>query len=409
MATASPAGTAIPMCARGLHLLTPDNRWKGTDRCILCKRVNDKVLYETKRAAATGAPWTPAQTEARQTELLTASVSGTALKAAASAKVGAAVRRSPASAPAAAGAAVSAFAARAEGEVITAEPDLDEITATSDRGYRTRALAGMPDIDALRKARDAKLPVMLYGPPGAGKSDLVRSAFPDVITLNGDGDTLVDDFVGGWTPTDQADAYVWIDGPLIRAMRLGLPFFIDDATLISPKVLAIVYPVMDGRGWVQVKGHPVQQDDGTWGPDLVQAAEGFFILGGHNPGVHGAILTEALASRFSIHVHVATSYNIARSMDIDPRAIKIAENMVTQFAAGEVGWAPQMRELLAYQDVAAIWGTTAAVSNLVGVCPQEDRPALITHAKSVFGESVTHLALGEGMERKAIKGTEEPA
>jgi hypothetical protein len=40
--------------------------------------------------------------------------------------------------------------------------------------------------------------------------------------------------------------------------------------------------------------------------ETITAADGFYVVAGHNPGVHGAILTEALSSRFTFQFEVAT-------------------------------------------------------------------------------------------------------
>ena len=98
----------------------------------------------------------------------------------------------------------------------------------------------------LRKLREAEVPVLLYGPPGTGKTAIAEAAFPDVITVAGDGDTTVADLVGEYTQTPDG-RYLFVHGPLVQAMREGRPLFIDDASLISPTVLAVVYPAMDGR------------------------------------------------------------------------------------------------------------------------------------------------------------------
>jgi hypothetical protein len=58
------------------------------------------------------------------------------------------------------------------------------------------------------------------------------------------------------------------------------------------------------------------------------------------PGVHGAVLTEALASRFAAQIQVSTDYDLARALKIDPRAVRAARNLATRQASGEIGWAP---------------------------------------------------------------------
>lgn len=115
---------------------------------------------------------------------------------------------------------------------------------------------------------------------------------------------------------------------------------------------------------------------------------------GHNPGVHGAVLTDALSSRFSAQIHVSTDYDLATQLGIDPRAVRVARNLATRQGKGEVGWVPQLRELLAFQRIAGILGANAAAANLVGVAPDEDRDTVATVVRNVFGTTVKPLALG---------------
>ncbi|QFZ18494.1 AAA family ATPase [Saccharothrix syringae] len=250
--------------------------------------------------------------------------------------------------------------------------------------YHPRVLSGMPDVTALRRLRDAGVAALLYGPPGTGKTSVVEAAFPDLVTVQGDGDTTVADFVGEYTQTDDG-RYVFVHGPLVRAMREGVPLFIDDATLIPPTVLAVVYPAMDGRRRIVVKAN---------GGEVVDAAPGFYVIAGHNPGVHGAILTDALSSRFSAQIQVSTDYDLATQLRIDKRAVKVARNLATRQARGEIGWAPQLRELIAFQKIAGVLGADAAAGNLVGIAPEEDRDVVAAAVKAAFGTTVEPLALG---------------
>jgi len=238
----------------------------------------------------------------------------------------------------------------------------------------------MPDVEALRKLRTEGVPALLYGPPGTGKTSLVEAAFPDLITVAGDGDTMTGDFVGEYTQKPDG-SYEFIYGPLIRAMTGGRVLFIDDATLISPAVLAACYPAMDGRREVTVKAHK---------GETIRAADGFYVIAGHNPGV----LTEALSSRFAVQVKVSTDYDLARSLGIDSRAITAARNLATRQASGEIGWAPQLRELLAFATVTRILGLDTALANLAGIAPAEDRDVVATTLARTFGKTVAPLALG---------------
>ncbi|WP_230423377.1 AAA family ATPase [Streptomyces radicis] len=258
------------------------------------------------------------------------------------------------------------------------------VTRPNGQTYHPRALAELPDVEALRRLREAGVPVLLYGPPGTGKTSLIEAAFPDLITVAGDGDTTVGDLIGEYTQ-DEHGGYAFVHGPLITAMREGRALLLDDATLISPKVLAALYPAMDGRRQIQVKAHK---------GETITAADGFYVVAGHNPGVHGAVLTEALASRFSVQVQVGSDYDLAASLKIDRTAVRIARRLAKLQEAGDIGWAPQLRELIAFQKIADVLGVDAAFANLVGIAPLEDRDTVAEIVTRATGRAVNALALG---------------
>ncbi|WUF44031.1 AAA family ATPase [Streptomyces sp. NBC_00483] len=258
------------------------------------------------------------------------------------------------------------------------------ITRPNGQTYHPRALENLPDVEALQRLREASVPVLLYGPPGTGKTSLIEAAFPDLITVAGDGDTTVGDLVGEYTQTE-AGGYEFIYGPLVTAMTEGRALLLDDATLISPKVLAALYPALDGRRQIQVKAHK---------GETIEAADGFYVIAGHNPGVHGAVLTEALASRFSMQIQVASDYDLAKALKINATAVRIARNIATRQAGGELGWAPQLRELIAFQKIADVLGADVAFANLVGIAPPEDRDTVAEIVTKAIGRPITALALG---------------
>lgn len=250
--------------------------------------------------------------------------------------------------------------------------------------YHPRKLSGLSDVTALRKLREARVSALMYGPPGTGKTSVVEAAFPDLVTIQGDCDTVTDDFVGSYTQTPDG-RYEFSYGPLVTAMREGRALFIDDATLIPPTILAVVYPAMDGRRQIIIKSHK---------GEVVDAAPGFYVVAGHNPGVHGAVLTDALSSRFSAQIQVSTDYDLATQLKIDRKAVRVARNLAARQEKGEIGWAPQLRELIAFNQIADALGTMTAAGNLIGIAPEEDRAVVAETVRNVFGSHVSPMALG---------------
>uniref|UniRef100_UPI002795FEAD AAA family ATPase n=2 Tax=unclassified Nocardia TaxID=2637762 RepID=UPI002795FEAD len=250
--------------------------------------------------------------------------------------------------------------------------------------YHPRALAGLPDVEVLARMRASEVPVLVYGPPGTGKTSLMEAAFGDLYTVAGDADTTAADLVGEYTQTPDG-RFEFVHGPLVRAMKAGAVLFIDDATLIPPSVLAVVYPAMDGRREIVIKAH---------GGEIVKAAPGFFVVAGHNPGVHGAILSEALASRFAFQVEVTSDYELAEGLGVDERAVATARALAVRVTRGEIGWAPQLRELLAFAKIAAAVNPATAAANLIGTAPEEDRAIVAEVVKAEFGTAYKPLSLG---------------
>jgi hypothetical protein len=251
--------------------------------------------------------------------------------------------------------------------------------------YLPRQLGDGVDIEVLRRLRRDKIPALLYGPPGTGKTSLVEAAFSDAITVAGHGDTAVEDLVGSFVPLPDG-GFEFAYGPLVVAMRDGKALFVDDATLISPKVLAVLYPAMDGRGEITITAHR---------HETVTAADGFYVVAGHNPNVHGAILTEALASRFSVHIEVTTDFDLARSLGVPNGAVNAAITLNKKLRNGEIDWAPQLRELLAFKRIATTLGFSAAVANLAAIAPDTCRTVATEELRKAFGATITPLTLGK--------------
>jgi len=246
--------------------------------------------------------------------------------------------------------------------------------------YYARQWGEHIDVEVLRKAREAGHYVMLYGVPGTGKTAMVEAAFPDELyTVLGSGDTEVSDLVGSYIQTPSGK-FEWVDGALTKAADEGKVLLIDEIGLIDPKVLTVVYGLMDGRKELPVTANP---ERGT-----VKAKEGFYVVSATNPNVAGVRLSEALLSRFTIQAEMTTDWNLAKKLGVPMEAVVASQNLAKKMENGESGWSPQMRELLAFRDIAKDFGTRFAIQNLLASAPEIDRPVVADVFSRVFGEAV---------------------
>jgi predicted ATPase with chaperone activity len=248
------------------------------------------------------------------------------------------------------------------------------------------------DVLALRKAREATAKAfsgqggspmfaLMYGSPGCGKTALIEASFGNeeggIYTLMGTGDTEVADMIGGYVQTPSG-GFEWIDGDLVRAVENGGVYFIDEIGLIDPKVLSIVYGLMDGRRELRITANP---ERGT-----IKAHPNFYVVGATNPNAVGVRLSEALLSRFTLQAEMGTDWQLARKLGVPTQLVTASQNLSKKQDSGETTWSPQMREVLAFRDIAKTFGVSFAISNLLASAPEIDRPIVADVLTRVYGE-----------------------
>lgn len=285
----------------------------------------------------------------------------------------------------------------------TGPPPVTIVKRPNGTDYRVRQIADLPDIELLKKLREDEIWALLYGPPGTGKTSWVEAAFQkDVILFPGDENTTVDDMFGTLVP-DGEGSWDWVDGPVVTAMKEGKVLFLDDITLINGRVLGALYPAMDGRGEIVVKTHMVDKDaDGNpWGdglkhPEVVKAQKGFFIIGAHNPGTNGALLSDALSSRFMMQIEVSTDLDLAAGAGVPPEIMKVARTLHTAVQEHHIAWAPQLREIFQAAKIAKVTGSIeVALSNLAGLAPEDDRDFVLQKIRTTVGSTIQNLRIGK--------------
>ena len=138
----------------------------------------------------------------------------------------------------------------------------------------------------------ARLPVMLKGPTGCGKSRFVRymAARLDrpVITVACQEDLAAADLTGRFML--EGGETVWRDGPLTRGVREGAIVYLDEVVEARSDVMTVLHPLTDDR-----RSLPLDRT----GEELA-APDSFLIVISYNPGYQSVTreLKESTRQRF---------------------------------------------------------------------------------------------------------------
>jgi nitric oxide reductase NorQ protein len=146
------------------------------------------------------------------------------------------------------------------------------------------------EIGVFRAAYEARLPILLKGPTGCGKTRFVehmawrlyrseRASTLEIplMTISCHEDLTATDMVGRYLL--QADATVWSDGPLTRAVRAGAICYLDEIVEARKDTTVLIHSLTDHRRLL-----PIEKTG-----ELLPAHEDFLLVMSYNPGYQSVL------------------------------------------------------------------------------------------------------------------------
>lgn len=148
------------------------------------------------------------------------------------------------------------------------------------------------EIKMFEAAYDARLPVMLKGPTGCGKTRFIEHmAFRlkrPLITVACHEDLFASDLIGRYLLKD--DETVWVDGPLTMAVRTGAICYLDEIVEARKDTTVVIHPLTDNRRTL-----PIDKKS-----EVVSAHKDFVLAISYNPGYQSVLkdLKQSTRQRF---------------------------------------------------------------------------------------------------------------
>ncbi|MGD9561840.1 MAG: CbbQ/NirQ/NorQ/GpvN family protein [Pyrinomonadaceae bacterium] len=148
------------------------------------------------------------------------------------------------------------------------------------------------EVEVFEAAYAAKLPVMLKGPTGCGKTRFVEHMAyrlnRPLVTVACHEDLSSTDLVGRFLL--EGEETVWHDGPLTTAVRNGAICYLDEVVEARKDTVVIIHPLTDDR-----RRLPIEKL-GT----VIEATPDFMLVVSYNPGYQSVLkdLKQSTRQRF---------------------------------------------------------------------------------------------------------------
>ena len=189
------------------------------------------------------------------------------------------------------------------------------------------------EVGLFTTAAKARMPVMLKGPTGCGKTRFVqymayRLGRP-LITVACHEDLTASDLVGRYLLKGQDT--VWIDGPLTLGVKHGAIVYLDEIVEARKDTTVIIHPLSDDRRLL-----PIEKKG-----QIIEAADEFLLVISYNPGYQSVLkdLKQSTKQRF-----MAIEFDYP-SADVEAAIIQREAGVNAGIAAGLVKLGVKVRNL----------------------------------------------------------------
>jgi nitric oxide reductase NorQ protein len=168
------------------------------------------------------------------------------------------------------------------------EQSIEKYRVTREPYY----LSVKDEVTIYETAYKAKLPVMLKGPTGCGKTRFVEAMAyrlgRPLITVACHEDLSATDLVGRFLL--EGDDTVWHDGPLTTAVRHGAICYLDEVVEARKDTIVLIHPLTDDRRILPVEKLGI----------LLNAPDEFMLVISYNPGYQSVLkdLKQSTRQRF---------------------------------------------------------------------------------------------------------------
>ncbi|MDD5241528.1 MAG: CbbQ/NirQ/NorQ/GpvN family protein [Sulfuricella sp.] len=180
------------------------------------------------------------------------------------------------------------------------------------------------EIAIFEAAYQNKLPILLKGPTGCGKTRFMeymawRLKRP-LITVSCHDDLTASDLVGRFLV--KGGETVWVDGPLARSVRAGAICYLDEIVEARKDTMVVIHPLADDRRVLPMEKLGI----------LLEANADFCLAISYNPGYQSVLkdLKQSTRQRFVALEFDYPSMELERKIVVHESAVDadLAENLV---------------------------------------------------------------------------------